>query len=345
MQLAFADAIHSKPSVVQRVVFNQLGEPAQVLTLQEAPLPEPGAGQVRVRVRAVPINPSDLLFVQGHYGLQPRFPDSPVGFEGVGEIDAIGTGIGGELRLGRGQRVAFATMGTWCQYVVVPALALMPVPDNLSDEEGAQFFVNPFTALAMLREANLRRGDWLLLTAGFSAVNKILLPIARMRGLRTIATVRRDGQVAPLQALGATAVVNTETTPLYEAVQHITEGRGVRACFESVGGDLGTAALRCLGKDGLGLIYGLMTGQPATLDPGPMIFGHHTVRGFWLSEWMDSSSLIAKGTIAREAYDLMKRGTVRPEVGTVLPLADVQKAVAAAAADNRAGKVVMRVAN
>ena len=109
---------------------------------------------------ASPINPSDLLFVRGIYpSLQPDFPSS-VGFEGVGLVDTLGPNVQG---LGRGQRVAVINTdngSNWAEYAVVPAHMLFPVPDDLSDEQVACFFVNPVTAIAMVRHApNYVRGS------------------------------------------------------------------------------------------------------------------------------------------------------------------------------------------
>ena len=110
---------------MKAIRFAQYGEPAKVLTVQECPLPEPGKGEVRVRILASPINPSDLLFVRGHYaGVQPHFP-SPVGFEGVGVVDALGPQV---HRPVPGQRVVVRNSqgGNWADYAVVPAHNLLP---------------------------------------------------------------------------------------------------------------------------------------------------------------------------------------------------------------------------
>src|SRR5262245_41782354 len=107
---------------MKAVVFDRFGDPAEVLQVRDAPVPEPGRGQVRVRMLASPINPSDLLVVRGQYGRLPRLPATP-GFEGAGVVDVLGPGLLGRLRrLRPGKRVAVlnATGGNWQEYVVVP---------------------------------------------------------------------------------------------------------------------------------------------------------------------------------------------------------------------------------
>ncbi len=326
---------------MKQIVFNQPGD-ADVLTVKDVPVPEPKAGEVRIKVKAAPVNPSDVVFIQGVYGISPQFPDSPVGFEGAGEIDVIGTGIGSGLKIAQGQRVAFAALGTWSEYVVAPAISLLPIPDNLSFEEGAQFFVNPFTAVTMLDEVALKKGDWLLLTAAFSSLNKMVIQLAQKAGVRVIGTVRRTEQVQPLLDLGAEAVVNTEEDSLADRVKSLTEGKGVQACFESVGGDIGTQAIASLGKDATMLIYGLMSGEEAKISYGPTIFRTPTIKGFWLSRWMEELSVRAKARAAKQVYNMVKQGDVTLDVEKTFPLAQASEAVTYSTQSGRTGKVVIQ---
>ena len=328
---------------MKQIVFNKPGNAADVLSVKDVPLPEPKAGEVRIKVKASPVNPSDVVFIQGVYGIQPEFPDSPAGFEGAGEVDVIGTGIGPDLKIAQGQRVAFATLGAWSEYVVVPATSLLPIPDNLSFEEGAQFFVNPFTAITMLDEVDLKKGDWLLLTAAFSAVNKMVIQLAQKAGIRVIGTVRHAEQIQPLLDLGAEAVVNTQEDSLADRVKSLTEGKGVQACFESVGGDIGTQAIASLGKNATMLIYGLMSGEDASISYGPAIFRTPVIKGFWLSRWMKESSVVDKAKAAKQVYSMMKQGDVTLDIEKTFPLAQAAEAVTYSTQSGRTGKVVIQL--
>ncbi|MGD1890489.1 MAG: zinc-dependent alcohol dehydrogenase family protein [Cyclobacteriaceae bacterium] len=327
---------------MKQIVFNKPGNAADVLSVKDVPLPEPKAGEVRIKVKASPVIPSDVVFIQGVYGIQPEFPDCPAGFEGAGEIDVIGTGIGPDLKIAQGQRVAFATLGAWSEYVVVPATSLLPIPDNLSFEEGAQFFVNPFTAVTMLEEVNLQKSDWLLLTAAFSALNKMVIQLAQKEGIRVIGTVRHAEQVQPLLDLGAEAVVNTKEDSLAERVKSLTEGKGVQACFESVGGDIGTQAIASLGKNATMLIYGLMSGEDAKISYGPAIFRTPIIKGFWLSRWMKEASIVDKAKVAKQVYSMMKQGNVTLDIEKTFPLAQAAEAVTYSTQPGRSGKVIIK---
>lgn len=326
---------------MKKVVFNQTGSAEDILEIKETDLPEVKTGQVRIKVKASPINPSDVLFIQGHYGLKPQFPDSPAGFEGAGEIDVIGTGIGDGTALAKGKRVCFATLGAWSECVVVPVYNLMPIPDNISFEEGAQLFINPFTAVAMIEEAKLKTGDWLLLTAGFSSVNKIVVQIAKEQGIKTICTVRHEDQTSLLTELGATTVVNTKTASLGERVKQLTEKKGVNACFESVGGTLGTEALQCMGKDSTFIAYGQLSSQPCELNHSLLIFKNITIKGFWLSQWIQTAGILPKTRMAKEVYDMMKKGKIKLNVTQTFPLEKAAEAVKYNEQAGRVGKIIL----
>src|SRR5579862_2941291 len=116
-------------SAMKAVQFDTFGDPAEVLHVAEVPKPEPGPGQVRVRMIASPINPSDLLTVRGLYGARPPLPATP-GFEGVGVVEARGPGILGRLRFGKRVAVLNNKTGNWAEYAILPARQVVPVPDD-----------------------------------------------------------------------------------------------------------------------------------------------------------------------------------------------------------------------
>src|SRR5438046_8325972 len=145
---------------MKAIIFDRFGNPEEVLKVRDVPMPEPGRGQVRVRMIAAPINPSDLSVVRGEYGRLPDLPATP-GFEGVGVVEATGRGILGKLRRGRRVAVLNGKGGNWQQHVIVPAKQVVPVPSELKDEQAATFFVNPASALVMT-QYGLKRpsGSW-----------------------------------------------------------------------------------------------------------------------------------------------------------------------------------------
>jgi NADPH:quinone reductase len=272
---------------MKAIRFAQYGEPAKVLTVQECPLPEPGKGEVRVRMLASPINPSDLLFVRGHYaGVQPHFP-APVGFEGVGIVDALGPQV---HRPVPGQHVVVRNSqgGNWADYAVVPAHDLLPVPDDLPDEQAASFTINPASAILMLRHVlAIPAGEWLLQSAANSELGRMIIRLAKHDGIRTVNVVRRREAVAELQRLGADAIIVSTEGPIDEQVRRIVGPQGVKYAIDPVVGETGTQMYQALSEEGRMLVYGSLTGEPIRVgaDPRFILAGRRILEVFWLGYW------------------------------------------------------------
>ena len=179
---------------MRTVVFEETGRPEDVLHVRDAAQPTPRSGEVLIRMLASPVNPSDLAYVAGGYGLRPTFPATP-GFEGVGVVEANGGGVLGWFR--KGQRVAVLNdrIGNWAEYTVASARRVFPVPDQIPDEHAATFFVNPATAWVITRHVlKVPAGEWLLQTAAGSELGKMVIRLGRKYGFRTLNVVRRREQ-------------------------------------------------------------------------------------------------------------------------------------------------------
>jgi len=325
---------------MKSVRFNEFGEPAKVLHVEDVPQPEPGDNQVLVRMRARAINPSDLLTVRGLYGALPKLPATP-GLEGMGEVAAVGAGV---QTVKAGQRVIpLGVPGTWQEYMLVPSMQLIPVPDSVNDQTAAQFVVNPLTAWIMtMEELAMAPGEWLLQTAAGSTLGRVVLQIARLRGFKTINVVRRREQVEELKGLGADEVICTDDEDIVDRVNAITGGAGIVKAIDAVGGETGAAAARALGRNGVMLVYGLLSLKPMALDTGRMIFTTSTIRGFWLSEWFRTAAPAKLMSVTGEMMRSMATNEIVPPVEAEYPLADVLAAVAHAERPGRSGKVLLK---
>lgn len=331
---------------MKAIVFDRFGDPAEVLQVREAAVPEPGSGQVRVRMIASPINPSDVLSVRGEYGKLPRLPCTP-GFEGVGVVDKAGPGLLRLLRgLRPGKRVAVlnGAGGNWQQQVIVPAKVLVPVPADIPDEQAACFFVNPATALVMTRWVlQVPRGEWLLQTAAASALGKMIIRLGRHDGFRTLNVVRRREQAEELLKLGGDAVVATNEENLEDRVRSLTGGQGVRYAIDAVGGATALAALRCLGADGRMLVYGTLAGEPMPLETRLLIAGQKRIEGFWLSEWSRAQKIVTMLKLFRQLFKLIRAGVLTTDLGPTFPMEEIQAAARAAQTTGRQGKVLIKL--
>jgi NADPH:quinone reductase-like Zn-dependent oxidoreductase len=327
---------------MKAVRFDQHGEPASVLRVEELPLPAPGWGEVRVRMVASPINPSDVLLIEGRYGLRATLPATP-GFEGVGIVEESGGGLLGWLRKGKRVAVLGARTGTWAEAAIASARQVIPVPDSLSDEQAATFFINPATAILLVTQClKLPRGAWLLQTAAGSSLGKMIIQLGQVLGFQTINVVRRREQAEELKRLGADVVLVAEDGPLREQLRAALGLDGVTYAIDAVGGDIGSQAVECLADGGELVLYGLLSREPICLDPRTLITGSKSVRGFWLADWAKNSSLIQKLRLIRRIRRFFRSGTVQTEVAKAYPLADVNAAVAHAAKPGKGGKILLR---
>lgn len=321
---------------MKSIQLEKLGPPSEVLQVKEMPMPEPKAGEVRIKVSMCNINPSDLLFVQGVYGIKPQLPSS-AGFEAAGSIDKCGEGV----NLPQGMRVLFTAIGVWSQYVVIPAHLIVPTPDAMSDEVACQAFVNPYTAYAMLQDSGLKEGQWLMLTAGGSAFGKFVIQLCKAKGINTICTVRRNDTIDYLKDMGATQVINTEEQDLVKTTYALTGKKGVDAVFDAVGGDLAGKALECLAVNGQMQVFGLLSMKDIPVNSGLMIFKNLSIKGFWLTTWMNALSKDEVVNVTKAVLGLLATDKLKAVVEATYGMDDIKKAVVHADAQGRKGKVLL----
>jgi NADPH:quinone reductase-like Zn-dependent oxidoreductase len=330
---------------MKAVLYERYGNPSEVLQVRERPTPQPGFRQVLVRMLAAPVNPSDLLTVEDKYGKGLPPPATP-GYEGVGIVQANGGGVLGWLR--RGRRVALINDrgGTWAEECVVLAKQVVPVPDDVPDEQAAMFFVNPVTAVAMTQHVlKVPRDSWLLQTAAGSALGQMVIRLGKMNGFRTINVVRRREQAEQLRALGGDATICEPEESVDERVRQLTDGRGVPFVLDAVGGKTGSNAVRTLGQGGRAILYGVLSEQPVEVDPRLMIMGGKRVEGFWLAKWLPGQGIATMLGIFRRVKQLMREGVVKSDVAATYPLDRVADAMRHAQAPARGGKILLKIAS
>jgi NADPH:quinone reductase-like Zn-dependent oxidoreductase len=328
---------------MKSVMFDSFGDPEQVLLLKEISQPSPGPGKVLVRMIASPINPSDLLFVRGQYGRRPDLPSS-AGFEGVGIVESTGPGILGKLRTGKRVAVINSHGGNWQEYVVVPARQVIPVPDAVPDDQAASYFVNPASALIMVRYVfRVPAGAWLLQTAAGSALGRMVIRLGRLDGFHTINVVRRKEQAQELLLAGGDVAICSTEESIEQRVADVTQGRGVPFAIDAVGGATGSAVAHSLGTRGRMLVYGTLADEPMTIDQRILIVGQKRIEGFWLSEWAQSQNVLRMLQLFRQIGKLLSTGTLATEIGASFPLEEIKAAVKLAAQPGHKGKILLRM--
>jgi NADPH:quinone reductase-like Zn-dependent oxidoreductase len=305
------------------------------LYLKESEMPQAKPHEVLIRVTARNINPSDIMFVRGMYGITPKLPSS-AGFEACGVVEK--SDESGKVPVGT--RVMFTAIGTWKEYVCIPAALVIPVPAQMPDSVACQAFVNPMTAYGMIEDAGLEAGQWLLLTAGASAFGKFAIQMAKAKGIRVAATVRHESQKELLLDLGAELVINTTTEKLAKVIFEKTEV-GVDVVFDAVGGELGVKALSCLKQKGRMMVFGALALENLSINSGLLIFKNLRIDGFWLSTWIEELPTEQRMKAFQRVFGFLMQDDSKADVAATYPLAEFKAALDAYEQAGRNGKILL----
>jgi NADPH:quinone reductase len=323
---------------MRAVVIEEFGEPTGVLAAAERPLPEPGPGQVRVAMILAPIHNHDLAIVRGVYGYRPPLPAVP-GTEAVGRIDAVGPEVTG---VEVGQRVSVSGIqGAWAEYFLADAAQVVPVPETVSDETAAQLLAMPLSALMLLEDLNVQPGQWIAVNAANGAVGRLLNVLARQRGVHVLNLVRGPASVRALGKLGFEPVVDTESADWVARATEAVGGEGVARAVDQVGGPASNDLLTLLGPRGELISFGALSGQPMSINPGPMIFKQAVVKGFWGSKRAEEIGPDQRRRLIGELVGAAARGVLRLEVESAYPLESAAEAAAATERPGRNAKIAL----
>jgi NADPH:quinone reductase len=330
------DALPATHKAVQLVSYDG---PAG-LSVIDKPLPRPGPTEVLIRVSAAPINPSDVMFTRGLYGFKKPLPTVP-GFEASGVVVAAGSLLG---RAHVGRRVAFVAGdkhdGTWAEYAVTELTRCFPLRGHITDEQGAMAIVNPLTAWGMCHVAQSDGHKAFVHTAAASALGRFLVVLAKKKGIPVIHVVRRAEQRELLEQLGAKHVLDSSTKSFPDRLRERTRTLGATLAFDAVAGPMTGQLLECMPKNSRVRLYGALSEQPVSLNPGALIFSGKSLDGFYLTELFRPQTLPQLLLGAVEVQSLLGESHTTT-VASRRRLDDAPKAVAEYLADMTAGKVLL----
>lgn len=340
MNTAPATTSPTKVEIAMRAVMhNSFGDPSDVLTVEEIPLPEPGRGEVRVRTILASIHNHDLWTIRGTYGFTPELP-ARAGSEAVGIVDALGEGVD---RLEIGQRVVTGgTFGVWSEYFIAKAGALIPVVEGIPDEVAAQLVSMPFSAISLLDSLDLVEGAWLVQNAANGAVGRMVAQLAAARGVNVLGLVRRGAGVDELAAQGIGNVVATDGADWRERVKAIVKAAPVLAGVDSVGGSASGDVLSLLSDNATLVIFGAMQSPVMEIPSGDVIFKQATVKGFWGSVVSATMPADTRRALMGELLSRIQDETLTLPVEQVYGFDEVRAACAANSAPGRSGKILLR---
>jgi len=316
---------------MQAVVITRLGGP-EVLEVQDVSEPVAKPGEELVRVEAGGLNFADTLAASRGY---PGTPKPPVvaGREFCGK------------RVSTGERVmGYTQWGAFAEIVSARNSLVWPVPEGWTEEEGAAFPVNFFTAYLAYWKAGLLEPSSrarVLIHAAAGGVGTAAIAIGNILGLETYGTSSSDEKLARARQMGLEHGINYKRKDYEEAIRELTNGEGVDAVFEMLGGEHTAKAVRCLRDFGRVICYGSATGHPGELTPGILYAKGASVHGLWLT-CLSTKSEIMKGAW-NQLSTWIAQGRLRPKLGHVLPVDQVREGYRVLSEGKNFAKIVLRI--
>lgn len=308
------------------------------LTWKELPTPQPGKGQVLVRIQAASLNFPDLLIVQNKYQLKPELPFVP-GAEYAGVIEAVGEGVTG---LQVGQAVAcLAGTGGFGSHTLAAARQCLPLPPGFDPVHAAAFTMIYGTSHhALLDRGQLKPGETVLVLGAAGGVGMSAIQIARLAGARVIAAASTDEKCDFCRQLGADETINYSTQDLRERLKELTGGKGPDVIYDPVGGEYTEPALRSLAWRGRHLVIGFTAGEiPAIRINLPLVKGTSIVGVFW-GEFARREPQ-ANAAMLQELVGWYMQGKLKPAIDTTMPMSKLKAAYARMASRQVKGKLVL----
>lgn len=297
------------------------------LRIEQRPVPNPGPNEVLVKVAASPINPSDLAFLEGLYGIKKPTPVVP-GFEGSGTVIAVGSGIMG--RYLDGKRVACVSQeqgdGVWAEYMVTTTSLALPLNTSVSLEQGAMSAVNPMTALAFLSLAKEGKHKTIVQTAAASALGQMINRLFPREGIQVINIVRHDAQVGLLRNQGAEIVINSSDPGFDQELFDACQRGQTHLALDAVGGSLTLEVLEAMPPDSKAIVYGGLSYESVQADPGQLIFQNKSIEGFWLTTWLGKKNRLQLLRMWQQAQKLIQ-SDLASSVRGQYSLHDVQRVI------------------
>ena len=308
----------------------------EVLAYEDVPVPEPGAGEARVKIEASGVNFIDIYH---RIGLYPMNRPCILGSEGAGIVDALGEGVS-EVK--PGDRVAYAMIpGSYAEYAVVPAVKLVPVPDDIDAKSAAGIMLQGMTAHYLTHSTYpLQKGDTALVHAAAGGVGLLLVQVAKLLGAKVIGTVSTQAKADLARRAGADEIIQYTQDDFLAEVKRITNGQGVHVVYDSVGATTFEKSLDCLRPRGYLVLFGQSSGPVAAFDPaklaakGSLFLTRPSLAHYTLTR----AELLRRAT---DLFDWMQGGKLKLRIEKTLPLRDASEAQQLLEKRRTTGKLIL----
>jgi NADPH:quinone reductase-like Zn-dependent oxidoreductase len=320
-----------------------LGGP-EVLKIEEEPIPEPGNGEVRLKVEAIGLNRAEVMFRKGQYLEAPALP-AKLGYEAAGVVEAVGPDVDKSWVGKKASTVPAFLMtqyGVYGEVAIVPANALAVYPEKLTPEEGTSIWMQYLTAYgALIAHAQITKGDFVIITAASSSVGIAAIEMANVEGAISIATTRKSKKKAALAEVGAAHVIATEEEDFLACVKEITGGNGARVIFDPIAGKGVELLAQAAAYGGTIFEYGALAPEPTPFPLFTALSKGLSVRGYTLREVLSVPKMRTKAE--RYVFDHVEAGGFKPRVDRVFPFAEIVEAHRYMESNEQIGKIVVKV--
>jgi NADPH2:quinone reductase len=321
---------------MRAVRFHQTGDP-DVLRVDEVPLPDPGPGEVRIRVRHAGVNFIDTYLRSGLYDPGPL--PATAGREGSGRVDALGSGV---EELAVGDRVAFFdARGSYAEAVVIPAVRAIPVPSVLDDRQSAALPLQGMTARYLIHEIRpLGDGDTVLIHAAAGGVGHLAVQMARLAGAVVLTTCSTEEKAARVRDLGVDHVIRYDRVDFADEVLRITDGRGVDVAIDGVGKSTFVDTVRATRVRGHVILFGQSSGPLDPIQPRRLL-GSRTLTTASLFDYTRTREDLLG--LAEPVMAAAAAGSLNAWIDRVLPLEEAARAHELLEGRRTMGKILLEL--
>ncbi len=323
---------------MKAIIVESPGGPVKVT---EMPVPDPGAGQVLVKITAAPVNPTDIAGIRRKRPAD-EFPFVP-GREGAGVVVKAGSGLLPKLWFGK--RVSVSPMpgkaGTWAEYILADASHCFPLGKKVSDEQGSMSLVNPLTAIGFIEIAKKGRHKAVINNAGASALGRMLELLCRKEGIKLINIVRSERQVEALKRKGSEFVLNSSDPDFSGRLTSLASELKANLLFDSVCGPGFTLLSEAIPERSTIVIYGNLSPEEyININPRTVLSKDLKITGFFLGNRTRENGMLKNVRDLLKVRNLMS-SDLKIRVRATYPLAEAQRAIDDYLADMTAGKILL----
>jgi NADPH:quinone reductase-like Zn-dependent oxidoreductase len=328
-------------NTVKIVRFHKTG-PAEVLQFDELPLPEPGPGEILLRVKALGLNRAEIMFRNGQY-LETPVPPSQNGYEAAGIIEAVGPGVDpswiGKIVSTVPGTFKLNNHGVYGEVAVVPLFGIAEYPSTLTFEQGASIWMQYLTVYGgLVWLAQVAKGDFVVITAASSSVGIAAIEMVKVEGATSIAVTRTRAKKAELLKQGADHVIVTDEEDLVGGVNEITSGKGARIVFDPIGGKILESLAAATAPKGMIIEYGALAPEPTPYPLFTALGKGLTIRAYTLFE-LTPDPVFPKAK--QYVFDHLASGAFRPLIGKTFPFAEIVEAHRYMESNAQVGKIVV----